>query len=67
MSEYRIAGNFCWWKLSRIGENVEFHRENFRSLPIGTVGLALLRESFVDKTFTKGGNTAKVSSYTVCE
>ena len=58
MSEYRIAGNFCWWKLSRIGENVEFHRENFRSL---------LRESFVDKTFTKGGNTAKVSSYTVCE
>ena len=50
---------FTGKKLSRIGENIEFRGENFRCLPIRTVGWALLRGKFADKTFAEGGNTTK--------
>ena len=54
--------------------SIEFCGENFRGLPIWTVGWALLCGKFADKPFPEGGNTAKftkssptkVPGYTVC-
>ena len=57
--ETQYSRKVSWVKLSQIGENIAFCRENFRGLLIGNVGWALLHKEIVDKTFVESGNTAK--------
>ena len=71
---YCIAGNFQGRKLSQIGKNYDFHKENFRGLLACAAPKDATPPNFAEKTCANSHkpwnswrfSPSKVSRYTVC-
>ena len=56
---YRVAENFQWRKLSRIGEKYDFRGENFRRLLALATPKDTTPQNFMEKTFKISHKTPK--------